>query len=262
MIRSLWTASTGMEAQQLRMDVIANNLANVNTPGFKRSRADFQDLLYQTLKAPGTASTAGNLLPVGIQIGHGTRTASVHRQFQQGSLQQTNQMLDIAIEGNGFFQIVLPSGETAYSRSGAFQIDSEGNLVNSEGFLLEPQITIPSAAVDVTIGSDGTITVTMDQQAQAEELGQIQLARFLNPSGLRSMGRNLYLPTDASGDAVAANPGEDGMGSLAQGYLEMSNVSLVEEMVNLITTERGYEFSSKILKASDEMLQVAARSVG
>lgn len=262
MIRSLWTASTGMEAQQLKMDIISNNLANVNTAGFKRSRASFQDLLYQQMKTPGTSATAGNMVPSGIQIGHGSRTAAVQRMFEVGSFQQTNRNLDCAIEGKGFYQVTLPSGEPSYTRDGSFNLDSEGNLVTSNGYLFEPQITVPADAGDIVIGTDGIVTITRDDQAAAEEIGQIQIAKFANPSGLKSLGYNLYQATDASGEPIVGNPGEEGLGKLSQSYLEMSNVNLVEEMVNLISTERAYEFNSKILKAADDMLRTAARSIG
>ena len=259
MIRALWTASTGMEAQQTKLDVISNNLANVNTAGFKRSRAEFQDLLYQQMKTPGSNSTAGTKNPAGIQIGHGTRTSAVQKIHDAGSVSQTSRAYDLAIEGSGFFQIQTPDGDMAYTRDGGFELDAEGNVVNSSGFALEPQITVPVDAETFTVGSDGTVSVTYAGQTDAEEIGQISLVRFMNPSGLKAIGSNLYNATDVSGEPIEATPGEDGTGTIAQGALEMSNVNLVEEMVNMITTERGYEFSSKILKASDEMLQTAAR---
>ena len=262
MIRALWTASTGMEAQQLKMDVISNNLANINTAGFKRARPAFQDLLYQTIKSPGAPSATGAVVPAGIQIGHGTRTSEVARQFEQGSFMQTNAPLDLAVEGNGFFQVQMPTGETAYTRDGAFHTNAEGAIVTADGYLLQPQITVPPDAAQVHIGNDGVVSITKDNQTAAEQIGQIQTARFVNPGGLRAIGHNLYQPSDASGDALAGNPGVDGRGTLAQGTLEMSNVNLVEEMVNLILTERGYEFSSKILKSSDDMLKQAAQVTG
>ena len=259
MIRALWTASTGMEAQQLKMDVISNNLANINTSGFKRSRPAFQDLLYQTIKSPGSPSSTGSVVPEGIQIGHGTRLSEVDRQFEQGSYTTTSNQYDVAIEGNGFFQIQTPNSVTAYTRDGAFHTNADGNIVTADGYLLEPAIVVPTDATAVTIGTDGIVTVTKQNQTATEQIGQIQTARFVNPNGLRSIGRNLYEPTDASGDPVVGNPGVDGRGTLAQNTLETSNVNLVQEMVDLILTERGYEFGSKVLKASDEMLQMAAQ---
>lgn len=257
MIRSLWTAATGMQAQSLNIDVISNNLANVNTSGFKRSRADFQDLLYETLRSSGSASSATSQVPAGIQLGHGTRPASVQKIFSTGDFQHTQNELDLAIEGDGFFQILQPNGEAAYSRDGAFKLDSQGRIVNSDGFLLEPAITIPSDALSVSIGIDGTVSVLQPGQQTPSEIGTIELVRFLNPAGLDSIGRNLYLPTAASGDAIAGTAGEDGLGTVSQGYLEMSNVSVVDEMVNMITAQRAYEINSKTIRTADDMLQMA-----
>jgi flagellar basal-body rod protein FlgG len=252
-----------MEAQQTRMDVISNNLANINTTGFKRSRAAFQDLLYETIKSPGAATSAGgNVAPAGIQVGHGTRTSEVQRQFEQGSYQTTNAPLDMSIEGAGFFQIQLASGDMAYTRDGSFHTNADGSLVTADGYLIDPSITVPPDAAAVQIGSDGVVSITKDNQSAAEQIGQIQIARFANPSGLRAIGHNLYQPSDASGEPAVGNPGTDGRGTIAQGALEMSNVNLVEEMVNMITTERAYEFGSKILKSADQMLQVATRIQG
>jgi len=260
MMKSLWIASTGMETQQLKMDIVSNNMANINTTGFKKSRADFQDLLYQTLRSPGATSATGNQIPTGIQIGHGVRTAAVQKIFQMGDMKQTNNPMDLAVEGDGFFQIIMPNGEIGYSRSGAFKLDSEGRLVNSDGYYLEPEISIPSETELITVGTDGTVSVTIANETSSEEVGQIQLARFNNPSGLRSVGRNLYRPTDSSGDPEVMTPGENGLGTIAQGYLEMSNVNLVEEMVNMIITQRAYEFNSKVIQASDDMLQMASNA--
>jgi flagellar basal-body rod protein FlgG len=257
MIRSLWTAASGMQAQTSNIDVISNNLANVNTSGFKRSRADFQDLLYDTLRPAGTSSGGGSQVPTGIQIGHGTRTVSTQKIFMQGDFQKTQNELDLAIEGHGFFQIVQANGEPAYSRAGNFKIDSEGRMVSPDGLLLEPEITIPLDATAVSIGSDGTISVLQAGQAAPSEIGTIELARFVNPAGLQSIGRNLFVPTGASGDATTGQPGEDGFGTLAQGFLEMSNVSVVDEMVNMITAQRAYEINSKAIQAADDMLQTA-----
>lgn len=257
MIRSLWTAATGMQAQTLNIDVIANNLANVNTSGFKRSRADFQDLLYESIRAPGVASSSGTRVPTGIQLGHGVRTVATQKLFMQGDFQATQNQLDMAIEGDGFFQILQPNGEVAYSRAGSFKLDSEGRVVTSDGFLIEPELTIPSDTLSISIGTDGTVSVLQAGETEATEIGNITLARFINPAGLNSIGRNLYLPTAASGSVVTGTPGEDGLGTIAQGYVEMSNVSVIDEMVNMITAQRAYEINSKAIQASDEMLQLA-----
>lgn len=257
MIRSLWTAASGMQAQTSNIDVISNNLANVNTSGFKRSRADFQDLLYDTLRPAGTSSGGGSQVPTGIQIGHGTRTVSTQKIFMQGDFQNTQNELDLAIEGQGFFQIVQANGDLGYTRAGNFKMDSEGRMVSPDGLLLEPEITIPLDAIAVSIGSDGTISVLQAGQSAPSEIGTIELARFVNPAGLQSIGRNLFIPTGASGDATTGTPGEDGFGTLAQGFLEMSNVSVVDEMVNMITAQRAYEINSKAIQAADDMLQTA-----
>lgn len=257
MIRSLWTAASGMQAQTSNIDVISNNLANVNTAGFKRSRADFQDLLYETMRPPGTSTPGGSQVPTGIQIGHGTRTVSTQKIFIQGNFQHTQNELDMAIEGNGFFQIIQANGDIAYTRSGNFKIDSEGRIVSPDGFLLEPELTIPSDAMAISIGTDGIVSVLQPGQTAPTEVGTLELARFINPAGLQSMGRNLYTQTAASGDPITGVPGEDGYGTIAQGYLEMSNVSVVDEMVNMITAQRAYEINSKAIQAADDMLQAA-----
>ncbi len=257
MIRALWTATTGMQSQQMNIDIIANNLANVNTSGFKRSRGDFQDLLYQTLRLAGTASSAATEVPTGIQIGHGSRIAAVQKIFQQGDFMQTLNELDLTIEGKGFFQILQPDGEIGYTRSGAFKLDSDGRIVNSDGYPMEPEITVPDDTVNITIGPDGTVSVLQSGETAATEVGNIELARFPNPAGLKSIGRNLFVETDASGDPTTGVPGDDGFGTIAQGFLEMSNVNVVEEMVNMITAQRAYEINSKVIQTSDNMLQVA-----
>jgi len=257
MIRSLWTAASGMQAQALNIDVIANNLANVNTTGFKKSRADFQDLLYETLSSAGVASSAVTQVPTGIQVGHGTRPVAVQKIFIQGDYQHTKNELDVALEGDGFFQVMQPSGEIAYTRAGAFKISSEGEIVTSDGFLMEPEISIPLDSLSISIGLDGTVSVLEAGQAEASEVGTIELVKFVNPAGLNSIGKNLYLQTSASGDPVTGTAGEDGLGTIAQGFLEMSNVSVVDEMVNMITAQRAYEVNSKAIQASDEMLQMA-----
>ncbi len=256
MIRSLWTAASGMSAQKLNMDVIANNLANVNTAGFKKSRADFVDLLYQNLRSPGAATSSGGQIPTGIQIGMGTKPVSVQKIISQGDYVETKNQLDIAIEGKGFFKILTNNGEEMYMRAGAFKLDSEGYIVTSEGERLQPEFNIDPTAVNFTIDPGGVMVTT---GADGMELGNAQLTlhSFANPSGLLSTGGNKFLPTEASGDAVESNPGVDGMGTLAQGYLEMSNVDVVEEMVNMIVSQRAYEIASKSIKAADEMMQMA-----
>jgi len=256
MLRSLFIAATGMEAQKLNVDVISNNLANVNTVGFKKSRADFQDLIYQTVRAPGATSAEGTQIPSGIQVGLGVKPVAVTKIFDQGDFISTGNSLDMVIEGNGFFQITMPDGTLAYSRAGAFKLDSTGKLVNSDGYSLEPGITIPTNATSITVGSDGKITVTQPGSTTPTEIGQIQLARFINPGGLSALGKNLFSPTAASGDPTTGNPGSDGFGTINQGYTEMSNVNVVEEMVNMIISQRAYEMNSKAVQASDEMLQV------
>lgn len=257
MMRSLYIAATGMEAQKLNIDVISNNLANVNTVGFKRSRADFQDLMYQTLRAAGASSAEGAQIPSGIQVGLGVKPVAVQKIFAQGDFVNTGNPLDMVIEGDGFFQITMPDGTLAYTRAGAFKLNSDGALVNSDGYLLEPSITIPSNTLTVTVGSDGRITVTQAGSNVPTEIGQIQLAKFINPGGLNSLGKNLFIPTASSGDPTTGNPGLEGMGTVNQGFTEMSNVNIVEEMVNMIVSQRAYEINSKAVQASDEMLQVA-----
>ncbi len=257
MQRALWIASTGMQAQTLNIDVIANNLANVNTSGFKASRADFQDLLYHSMREPGSVSAQGLDVPTGIQLGHGTRPVATQKLFSQGDYQQTQNQLDIAIEGKGFFQIIQPNGEIAYTRAGSFKLDGDGRIATSDGYLLEPEITIPIDALSVSIGTDGTVSIKQQGQTEPTEVGTIELAMFINPSGLESIGRNLYLPTGSSGEVTTGTAGEDGFGTLAQGYLEMSNVSVVDEMVNMITAQRAYELNSKAVRTVDDMLQMA-----
>ncbi len=256
-MRALQTAATGMEAQQLTLDIIANNLANVQTAGFKRSRVDFQDLLYESAPVPGTASSQGTEVPSGFQVGHGSRAVSTQRLFIEGDLEQTSNPLDVAIEGDGFFKVTQPNGESAYTRSGSFRKDSQGNLVTTDGFALDPQITIPPDALSVTIGSDGTVSVTQPGVTKAQTIGTIELARFLNPAGLQALGRNLFLPTQASGDPTTGTAGKDGFGTLIQGFIEKSNVNVVEEMVNLIIGQRAYEVNSRAIRTADEMLQTA-----
>jgi flagellar basal-body rod protein FlgG len=246
-----------MHSQQLTLDVISNNLANVQTAGFKRSRMDFQDLVYETFQAPGTASAQGQEFPSGFQVGHGSRAVATQRLFTKGDLQQTGNVLDLAIEGDGFFEILQPNGDAAYTRAGTFKKDSQGRVVTSEGFELQPGITIPQDAITVTVGVDGTVSVTQPGNSQPQQVGTIQLSRFINPAGLLSQGRNLFIPTQASGDAVQGTPGQDGIGTLLQGFVEMSNVNVVEEMVSLIVSQRAYEINSRAIKTADEMMQTA-----
>jgi flagellar basal-body rod protein FlgG len=256
MIRALYSAASGMTAQQTNVDNIANNLANANTTGYKMRRAQFQDLLYQSLVQPGAAAGQQTVVPTGLQLGLGTRAASNEIIFTQGNFSATNNPLDAVIQGNGFFQVRRPTGDLAYTRAGTFHLDKNGSLVTSDGDPLEPAITIPSNAQTITIANDGTVSYAQPGQTSVQQAGQIQLALFQNPAGLNSIGRNLYLPTDASGDPVLANPGgQEGLGTLLQGYTEQSNVSIVEEFINLIVAQRAYEANSKVVKAADEMYQ-------
>ncbi|KAA0889760.1 flagellar basal-body rod protein FlgG [Oryzomonas rubra] len=257
MLRALWTAASGMQSQQTNIDVIANNLANVNTTGFKKSRADFQDLIYQSLKTTGSPSTNTTQVPTGIQIGLGTRLAAVTKIFTSGDLTQTGNDLDMAIEGDGFFQIQMPDGTTAYSRAGAFKKDSTGRIVTSDGYPLLPEIVIPTNATKISVGNDGTVSVNQAGQTAPTNVGNIQLAQFANPAGLAAQGKNLFLPTDSSGNATTGTPGQTGLGTISQGFLEMSNVNVASEMVNMIVGQRAYEINSKAVQTGDEMLQTA-----
>ena len=256
MIRALYSAASGMTAQQMNVDNIAHNLANANTGGYKMRRAQFQDLLYQTVVQPGAAAGQQTVVPTGLQLGLGTRTASNEIIFTQGDFSQTNNPLDLVIQGKGFFQVRLPSGDLAYTRSGSFHMDRDGNVVTGDGNPLEPQITLPANALQVTIGQDGTVSFTQPGQTASQQAGQIQLATFPNPAGLNSLGGNLYSPTDASGDPTVGIPGgQEGLGTILQGYIEQSNVSVVEEFINLIVAQRGYEANSKVVQAADNMYQ-------
>ena len=255
MIRSLWIAKTGLEAQQLQMDTISNNLANVNTTGFKRSRTLFEDLLYQNLREPGAASSQQTNIPSGLQIGTGTRPVATERIHTQGNVQQTGNKLDVAINGEGFLQVLLPNGTIAYTRDGSFQSNAQGQIVSANGYTLQPAITLPADAESVEIGSDGTVSVKQAGAAALVQIGSIQLATFINPSGLQSKGANLYIDTAASGAPRINQPGVNGAGTLTQGYLETSNVNVVEELVNMIQTQRAFEINSKAITASDQMLQ-------
>lgn len=255
MIRSLWISKTGLDAQQTQMDVISNNLANVSTSGFKRSRAIFEDLLYQTLREPGAQSSQQTQIPSGLQLGTGVRPIATERIHTQGNLQLTNNALDVAIQGRGFFQIQMPDGSTAYTRDGSFQRDSQGQLVTSSGFLVQPAITIPADVTSITIGRDGVVSVTQPGVATPIQVGNLQLATFINPAGLKSLGENLYSETAASGTPNTTVPGTNGSGLINQNYVETSNVNVVEEMVNMIQTQRAYEINSKSITTSDQMLQ-------
>ena len=254
MIRALYSAGSGLNAQQMSIDNIAHNLANANTAGFKARRTQFQDLLYQSFLQPGAAAGAQTTVPSGLQLGLGSRPSANTVIFTQGNFQQTGNPLDLVIEGKGFFQIRRPSGEVAYTRAGNFQLDRDGNMVTGNGDALEPQITIPQQAQAVTIAADGTVSYIQPGQTAAQVAGQIQLAGFTNPGGLNSIGNGLFLPTDATGDPTVGNPaGQEGLGSLQQGYVESSNVSVVEEFINMITSQRAYEANTKVVKAADEM---------
>jgi flagellar basal-body rod protein FlgG len=259
-MRSLQIAATGMQAQQTNIEVISNNIANISTTGFKRRRAEFQDLIYQNLRRTGSQSAdTGTLLPSGAQLGLGVRTAAVYRISEQGNLQQTENRFDIAIRGNGYFQVLMPSGETAYSRDGTFGLSAEGTIVTAEGFTVQPAITIPPAARDVTINATGEVLAKIDGQVQPQNVGQIQLAIFANEGGLEAIGENLFLATPGSGDAQQAAPGQAGYGQVLQGFIETSNVNVVQEITALITAQRAYEMNSRVISASDEMLSTLTR---
>lgn len=257
MMRALWTAASGMAVQQSSLDVTANNIANANTNGFQASRADFQDLMYQTLRLQGAKNEAGNMVPTGIQIGNGAMLAAVQKVFLQGDLEQTQGQLDMAIEGNGFIEVDLPSGTKAYTRAGSFKTDSQGRICTSDGYLMDPNITIPQNATSVSITSDGTVSAQISGQVAPQQIGNIVLYTFPNLAGLSAMGQNLYTETEASGNAVSGTPGQNGLGTILQGYLELSNVNIMTEMVNLIIGQRAYEANSKTIQAADEMLQMA-----
>ena len=259
MIRSLWIAKTGMEAQQTAMDVTSNNLANVSTNGFKRSRAVFADLLYQVERQPGGQSSEQTQLPSGLQMGTGVRPVATEQIFSQGNLQQTNSNLDVAIQGNGFFQVLMPDGTTQYTRDGEFQTNSQGQLVTSSGFPVQPAITIPANSLSITIGVDGTVSVTQQGSTTSTQVGTLQLATFVNPSGLEEKGDNLFQETSASGTASTNTPGTNGAGTLNQGYVETSNTNVVEEMVNMIQEQRTYELNSKAITTADQMLQTLSQ---
>jgi flagellar basal-body rod protein FlgG len=245
-----------MIAQQLNVDTIANNLANVNTTGFKKSKVEFQDVLYQNVRRAGTNVATENVVPVNLEVGYGSKPISTSRNYSEGDLTPTNQPLDLAIAGQGFFQIAMPDGTTSYTRDGSFKLSADGRMVTNDGFFLVPDMTIPQDATQVSVGIDGTVQVKLPGQAEPQDLGQIELAKFLNPAGLDAIGHNLFVMTASSGDAILGNAGQDGFGELAQGYLEMSNVEVVDEMVNMIIAQRAYEINSKAIQTSDDMLSL------
>lgn len=255
MLRSLHIARTGLDAQQTQLDVVSNNLANVSTTGYKKSRAVFEDLLYQTIRQAGAQSSQQTQLPSGFQLGVGVRTVATERLFEQGALQQTNNPLDVAINGRGFFQIQMPDGSLAYTRDGSFQTDNQGNLVTASGYALLPNMQIPANALITSIARDGIVSVTTPGNPTPTQLGQIQLATFINPAGLQSQGENLFIETAASGAPLPNNPGTDGMGVLNQAFIETSNVNVAEELVNMIISQRAYELNSRAITTSDQMLQ-------
>lgn len=255
MMRALNTAATGMAAQQRNIDVISNNMANVNTTGFRKVRAEFQDLMYQTMRAPGGTTAAGNTLPTGLQVGQGVRNVATQTSFVQGTLTQSDNPLDLAIEGSGFFAVQQPNGSIGYTRAGNFKVDAQGQLVNVDGFPLQPSIQIPIDATSVGVSPDGIVSVTQPGQTVATEVGRLQLATFANVGGLQAMGRSLFTDTAASGQAIISTPGQDGLGTIAGGFLEGANVEIVNEMIDLISSQRAYEINQKVITAADEMLR-------
>ena len=259
MMRSLWISKTGMEAQQTQLDHISHNLANVSTNGFKKSHAVFEDLMYQNLRQAGANTTEQTTLPTGLQVGLGTRAVATSRNFTQGSLQQSGNSLDMAVSGNGFFGVQMPDGTTGYTRDGSFQVNAQGQLVTSNGYTVQPGITIPANAQSVTVGQDGTVSVVIPNQAAPQTLGQLQLTNFVNPAGLQPAGQNLFTETAASGTPTAGVPGLEGRGVVQQGFVETSNVNTVEELVGMIQTQRAYELNSKAIQTSDQMLQRLAQ---
>ncbi|MBP8286132.1 MAG: flagellar basal-body rod protein FlgG [Rhodoferax sp.] len=255
MINSLWISKTGMEAQQMQLDVISNNLANVSTTGFKRATAVFEDLMYQNLRQVGANSSEQSQLPTGLQVGLGVRTVATSRSFAQGNLQQTGNKLDVAVQGNGFFQVTMPDGTTNYTRDGSFQIDSQGRLVTATGLPIASGVTIPANATAIAIGGDGTVTAQIPGNVTPQSIGTIALANFVNPAGLDPKGQNLYAESPASGQPSSGTPGANGLGALMQGFVETSNVNVVQELVTMIQTQRAYEMNSKAIQTSDQMLQ-------
>ena len=260
MIKSLTTAATGMQAQQTNMDVVANNLANANTTGFKKGRAEFEDLMYQTVKEPGAQTGANSVSPTGVQIGLGVKTAAVNKNFEQGSTQVTKNPFDMEIEGAGFFPVQLPNGQIAYTRDGAFKKGPDGRIQDKNGNMLQPEIVIPPDAAGVEISGDGQVAIIQGLNTVPQSVGQIQIVNFVNPAGLKNIGKNLFIPSAASGLPQQGAPGQNGMGSIAQGQLETSNVNVVDEMVNMITAQRSYDTNAKVIQASDQMLQAINNS--
>lgn len=254
MIRTLWIAKTGLEAQQVQLDVIAHNLANVSTNGYKRARVVFEDLLYQTVRQPGAQSSQQTQIATGLQLGTGVRPIATERLFTQGNLQQTGNRLDVAIQGPGFFQVLLPDGTTAYTRDGSLRLDAQGQIVTASGYPLQPPLTVPANALSLTIGKDGVVSVLTPGQQRPTQIGTLSLAHFVNPGGLQAHGENLYLETAASGTPITGAPGSNGLGLLNQGYVETSNVNVVEELVSMIQTQRAYEINSKAVQSADQML--------
>ncbi len=254
MLQALWVSKTGLAAQDFNLTTISNNLANVSTAGYKRDRAEFQDLLYQIRRQPGAQNTQNNQIPSGLQLGTGVRIVATHKQFTEGSLQTTEQPLDMAINGEGFFQVLMPDGTLSYTRDGTFHLNSDGQLVTANGFPLEPAITVPNETQTFTVGEDGTVSITMSGQTEAQIIGSIQTANFINPAGLQATGNNLFLETTSSGVPQVGTPGLNGLGTVLQNTLENSNVSTVEELVNMITTQRAYEMNSKVISTADQML--------
>jgi flagellar basal-body rod protein FlgG len=261
MSSALWVAKTGLDAQQTRLSVVSNNLANVNTTGFKKGRAAFEDLLYQTIRQPGGQTSQQTQAPTGLTLGTGVRIVATDKQFSQGNIQQTNNSLDVAINGRGFFQVLRPDGTTAYTRDGTFQVDNQGQLVTANGYQIQPAITLPQNALSVTIGNDGTVSVQIPGQAASQQVGTLTLSDFINPAGLQAIGDNLYLETSASGTPLTGRAGLNGIGSLQQGALEASNVNVVEELVNLIETQRAYELNSKAIETADQELQYIGQNL-
>ena len=257
MIRALFTAATGLQAQQMNTDVIANNIANANTPGFKRDRLNFQDLLYQTYRRAGQSTLTGSMVPNSLRVGHGVRPIATQKLFIVGVAQQTGNPLDLMISGEGFFQVTMADGSAAYTRDGTFKIDSEGNIVTADGLYIEPAISIPEGAVRIEVASDGTVSVLIGNETTLTQVGQVQLARFQNPAGLETIGQNLFRETDASGDAVTGSPGEEGFGQIAQGFIEASNVSIVDELIQLIIAQRAFETNSRAVDVADQLLNIA-----
>jgi flagellar basal-body rod protein FlgG len=255
MIRALYTAASGMSAQQMNVDVISNNIANVNTVGFKGSRPNFQDMFSQTMTAPGTASSQSTTIPTGMQLGLGVRPSSIGKLFTQGDDTSTGNSLDFAIEGQGFFQVTMPDGTINYTRDGSFNMDKDGRIVTGDGYPLEPAITIPANSTSITVGTDGTVSVVQAGSTAPVQVGTIELANFINPAGLQATGKNLFSNTEASGDAQTSTPGLQGLGTISQGFLESSNVNIVQELANLITAQRAFEMNSKAVQTADQMLQ-------